>query len=73
MNNKKVKKLYSYRFKGFGYIVLAHGGRLYHFLWQYSLLVPFMRPGVIRIRKRKQISLSLEGAKVYLKSNLVNL
>ena len=31
MNNKKVRKLFSHRFKGFGYIILTYGGRIYHF------------------------------------------
>ena len=33
------------------------GGRIHHLLWQYSLLVPFMRSNMIRIRERESESL----------------
>lgn len=59
MNNKKVKKLFSHRFKGFGYIILTHGERIYHFLRQYSLFISFMRPNMIRKRKREGKSFSV--------------
>ena len=49
MNNKKVRKLFSHRFKGFGYIILTHGGRIHHSLRQYSPLISFIRPDMIRI------------------------
>ena len=57
VNNKKAKKFLSHRLKGFGYIVLTHGGRIHHLLWQYSLLVPFMRSNMIRIREGESESL----------------
>jgi hypothetical protein len=63
MNEKKVRKLFSHRFKGFGYIILTHDGRIHHSLRQHSPLIPFMRPNMIRIRKRESKSLCLEGVR----------
>ena len=59
VNNKKVGKLFSHRLKGFGYVVLTHGGRIHHPLPQYSPLVPFMRSDMIRIKERESESLSV--------------
>ena len=58
MNNKKVRKLLSHRLKSFSYILLTHGGRIHHPLWQYSPLVPFLKSDMIRIRERESESLS---------------
>ena len=58
MNNKKVRKLFSHRFKGFGYIILTHGGRIHHSLRQHSPLVPFMMPDMVMIRKRVSVQFS---------------
>ena len=65
VNNKKVRKLLSHRLKGFGYVVLTHGGRIHHPLWQYSPWVPLMRSDMIRVRERESESLCLKGVKVY--------
>ena len=58
MDNKKVRKLFSHRHKGFSYVVLTHSGSIHHSLRQYNTLVSFLRPNMTRIREKANLSQS---------------